>query len=104
LGFPQLGFCDLPLQQQHAHNLTCKKKISAHNLHLIQASNANTRRLFVSIAYSLAQHREGEDQEKRQQNTNTTTKHRTLRRRESEAIPVLKKRIFSYFYCSSILL
>lgn len=42
---------------------------------------------------------------KRQKDTNTTTKHRTLRRRESEAIPVLKKRIFfSYFYCSTILL
>ncbi len=65
MGFPQLGFCDLPLQQQHAHNLTCKKKIPAHNLHLIQASNANTRRLFVSIAYCLARQREGEDPKKK---------------------------------------
>jgi hypothetical protein len=65
LGFPQLGFCDLPQQQQHAHNLTYKKKIPSHNLHLIQASNANTRRLFVSIAYCLARHREGEDKKKK---------------------------------------
>jgi hypothetical protein len=41
---------------------------------------------------------------KRQKDTNITTKHKTLRRGGSEAIPVLKKRIFSYFYCSSNLL
>ncbi len=75
MGIPQLGFCDLPQQKQRAHNLTYKKKIPSHNLHLIQASNANTRRLFISIAYCLAQHREGEDKKqktKRHKHNNKT--------------------------------
>lgn len=85
MGFPQLGLCDLPQQQQqHAHNLTYKKKIPSHNLHLIQASNANTRRLFVSIAYCLARHREGEDKKqktKRHKHNNKTqdTKKKRIR-------------------------
>lgn len=82
MGFPELDFCDLPQQQQHAHNLTYKKRIPSHNLHLIQASNANTRRLFVSIAYCLERHREGEDKKqktKRHKHNNKTQDTKTKR-------------------------
>ncbi len=105
MGFPQLGFCDLPQQQQHAHNLTYKKKIPSHNLHLIQASNANTRRLFVSIAYCLARHREGEDKKQKTKRHKHNNKTRDTKKKRIEAIPVPKKRtFFSYFYYCSILL